>query len=133
MGSISNDHYVSTNNGTEMVTKNKNELKTKRFAPFLEKFIFKTVVNLIWNLFGFFQKMRLEEKVNRLKISVGQNTENIANNQEAIRNLSTIVSGNSIAIDQLRITTTDLDKRVVILEKRVSTLETSLDALLDGH
>ena len=116
-----------------MISKNKNEFKTKRFAPFLGKFIFKTGVNLILNLFGFFQKMRLEQKVHRLKIPVGQNTENIANNQEAIRNLSTIVSGNSIAIDQLRITTTDLDKRVVILEKRVSTLETSLDALLDGH
>ena len=95
--------------------------RQKRFS-FLSKFIFKTGVKLIWNLFGFIEKMRLERRLYKMDKSIAENKRLSLENQENIQNMSLIVSSNSIAIDQLRVTTSALIQRMNALESKVLTL-----------
>jgi uncharacterized coiled-coil protein SlyX len=95
--------------------------RQKRFS-FLAKFIFKTGLKLVWSLFGFIEKMRLERRLYKMEKSIASNTRLSQNNQQAIQNMSLIVASNSIAIDQLRVTTNALTQRMNILEGKVSSL-----------
>ena len=95
--------------------------RQKRFS-FLAKFIFKTGLKLVWSLFGFLEKMRLERRLYKMEKSIASNTKLGQNNQQAIQNMSLIVASNSIAIDQLRVTTNALTQRMNVLEGKVTSL-----------
>ena len=95
--------------------------RQKRFS-FLAKFIFKTGLKLVWSLFGFLEKMRLERRLYKMEKSISENTRLNKDNQQAIQNMSMIVASNSIAIDQLRVTTNALVQRMNVLENKVTSL-----------
>ena len=99
--------------------------RQKRFA-FLAKFIFSTGVKLIWNLFGFVQKMRMEKKIKRIENSLTNTQRQVKDNYEAVQNMSVVVASNSMAIDQLQITTADLTQRMAKLENKVDTLNSQV-------
>ena len=95
--------------------------RQKRIA-FLSSFIFKTGIKVIWGLFGFLEKMRLERKLNKMEKSISETQRLSQDNYEAIQNMSSIVASNSIAIDHLRVTSNALAKRLDILEIKVTNL-----------
>ena len=111
----------------EGITQPRNK-RNKRFA-FLAKFIFSTGVKLIWNLFGFVQQMRLERKVDRLETSLLATQKQSKENYDAIQSMSLEVSSNSIAIDQLQVTTRDLSNRLVQVEEKVDVLNDNVESL----
>ena len=97
------------------------KLREKRYA-FLAKFIFSTGVKLIWNLFGFVQKMRTEKRIKNLENSLFNTQTQVKDNSDTIRNMSMIVSNNSLAIDKLVLSTLDLTWRMIQIELKVDQL-----------
>ena len=105
--------------------------KRERRSAFLAKFIFSTGIRLIWTLFGFMQKMRMGNKIKRLETAVSNTQRQVVENSNAIYNMSQIVYGNSIAIEQLKIATTSLDRRVYYLETKVEKMASTLDDVVN--
>ena len=102
--------------------------RPKRFA-FLTKFIFQSGVKVIWNLFKFVQMMRLENKIKKLETSISSTQQQAKANFDAIQNMSLVVSSNSMAIDQLKVTTADLTRRMDNLEYKVDSLVYKVDTI----
>jgi hypothetical protein len=101
-----------------------------RRSAFLASFVFTTGVRLIWSLFGIIQRMRLNQKVDRLETGLSLAQGQLDVNSKSINNMSMIIYGHSIAIDQLKIATRDLDNRITQVEKRVAIMEQSINAAL---
>ena len=102
--------------------------RPKRFA-YLTKFIFQSGVKVIWNLFKFIQTMRLEYKIRKLEKTVSSTQQQAKANFDAIQNMSLVVSSNSMAIDQLKVTTADLTRRMDNLEYKVDSLVHRVDTV----
>ena len=98
---------------------------------FLARFIFSTGVRLIWNLFGFVQTMRLNKKVAGFEADLAKTNSRLDINSQAIQNMSLLIYDQSIAIKQLKITTAELDSRIVHLEMRVTRIEKTLDDIIN--
>ena len=95
--------------------------RSKRVVPlFMAKFFFSTGFKLIWGLYGIVDKIRTEKRLRKME-------KNIAQNSEMIKNLSQIAYGNSLAIEQLNITTRELKYRITNLEHRVEDLTLRVD------
>ena len=84
-------------------------------------------------MFGFLQKMRLESKVNRLEGTVADNSQHILDNYNKIQNMSALISSNAMAIDQLKVITSDLGQRMVSLENKVDALCYQVDSIADDQ
>ena len=120
-GDIDHDR-LKRNSSTDTSSSYLDEVsRPKRFA-FLTKFIFQSGVKVIWNLFKFVQMMRLESKIRKLETTVSSTQRQAKENFDAIQNMSLVVSSNSIAIDQLKVTTADLIRRMDNLEYKVDSL-----------
>ena len=100
-------------------------------AAFLAQYIFTTGIRLIFGLVGFLDKMRMNRKIkyieNTLSIVQGQ----VNNHTKQIEDMSRLIYGNSIAIQQLTIATANLDRRLTSVEVRVKTLEETVEFLID--
>ena len=103
--------------------------RNKRSA-YLASFVFSTGVRLIWSLFGFIQRLRLNQKIDRLENNLSTAQGQIDTNTKSINNMSMIIYGHSIAIDQLKIATHDLDRRVTQVERRIAVMERSINEAL---
>lgn len=100
-------------------------------AAFLAQFIFSTGVRLIWGLVGFLDKLRMNRKIKNIEYNLSKVQEQVGNHSQQIADISKIIYGHSIAIQQLTIATADLGERLSKVESRVYALERSLDNLAD--
>ena len=116
---------------TVQLENNSGVQKREKRAAFLAKFIFSTGIRLIWTLFGFMQKMRTRDKIKRLETAVSHTQNRVDENSSAIRNMSQIVYGNSIAIEQLKISTTSLERRVYYLETKIEKMAVTLGGVIN--
>lgn len=98
---------------------------------FLAKFIFTTGVKLIWTLFGFVQKVKMNNRVKQLETALSVTNGQVDKNSHAIRDMSQMLYGHSIAINQLTITTAGLDHRVTVIENKVKWLEKLLSEVIN--
>jgi len=101
--------------------------RQKRVPIFLAKMVFTTGVKLIWNLFSFVQKTRAENRIKSLQKAVAATEELAKTNSRAIGEMSEILYGQSIAIQQLTIKTDNLDQRLSTVEEKIDRLETRAD------
>ena len=100
--------------------------RQKRIIPlFLMKFIFVTGVKLLWQLFGFVQKIRMNNRLKNIESVLKVTSDRSIQNSNAISNMTRLISNNAVAIDQLNI-------RVDGLEHRLSLVEVQLNTLQDG-
>jgi len=106
---------------TVQLEKLDDQTRVKR-SVFLMRFLFKSGVKILWSLFGFIQSMRVANKIKRLENAFSITQRQVDANANAIANLSSIVYGHSMAIEQLQITTSDLDRRLQTVEKKVTYL-----------
>ncbi len=100
-------------------------------SPFLAKFMFSSGARLIWNLYGFIQRMRMNARIGRLEDSLMDTQARVDNNSYAINNMSLTLYGHSIAIQTLKITTADLEKRLSLVERKMENLEISLFEIIN--
>ncbi len=125
--------------GTEMFNKTRDLLELvdismqaenlsdrQRRSPFLAKYIFFNGARMIWSLYGFFQRMRMNARIGRLEENLADTQARVENNSYAIGNMSLTIYGHSIAIQHLKITTTDLEQRLSLVERKMGTLESIL-------
>ena len=95
-------------------------------AAFLMKFVFSTGIRLIWNIFGFLDRMRTNRRLKKLEKSMVATKALAEANQKDIAEMSKVIYGNSIAIQQLKVTTASLDKRLTEVEEKVYNIERTL-------
>jgi len=88
----------------------------------MAKFIFTTGVKLIWGLFGFVQKMRMSNRIKRLETAFNVTRQQVEQNTNAIHDMSQLMYGQTIAVNQLTMATADLDRRVTVVENKVQLL-----------
>ncbi len=102
--------------------------RSKRVIPlFMAKFFFTTGFKLIWGLYGIVDKIRTEKRLRKIEKNISSVQKQASENSDLIRNLSQVAYGNSIAIEQLNITTRELMVRVTHLEQRVDDLTLRVD------
>jgi len=100
-----------------------NRQRRKRVIPlFLLKFIFVTGVKVLWQLFGFVQKVKMNKRLKNIESMLQVTNERSIQNSDAISNMTKLIYGNSLAIGQLNV-------RVDGLEARLNLVETQLGAL----
>ena len=75
--------------------------------------------------------MRLNKKVKNIERTLSQTQRQVTENSQLIHNMSEIVYGNSIAIEKLRVTTLNLDRRVFALEGKVEKLQSTVDDVVN--
>jgi len=108
----------------EEIINNGSGNRQKRAIPlFLMKFVFVTGVKLLWNLFGFIQNVRLNNRLKNIESMLVENHNKTVENTNAIANLTTLISKNALAISQLNIRVDGLDLRLKLVESQVSTLQ----------
>ena len=100
-------------------------------SPFLAKYMFFNGARLIWTIYGFIQRMRMSARIGRLEENLSETQSQVNNNSLAISNMSLTLYGHSIAIQTLRITTADLEKRLSLVERKMENLEISLFEIIN--
>ena len=100
--------------------------KTRKKRFFLAKIAFKMGFGLIWNLFGFAQKVSDYKQQKKMKKGIAANKKSSAENREAIQEMSRAVLSHSVSIDQLKITTQDLERRIGSLETKVGKIQDTI-------
>ena len=114
----------------EEITNSGSGNRQKRVVPlFLMKFIFVTGVKLLWNLFGFIQNVRLNNRLKNIESMLVESHNKTVENTNAIANLTTLISKNSLAISQLNIRVEGLDSRLKLVESQVTTLQDGVKSL----
>jgi hypothetical protein len=98
---------------------------------FLAKFIFSTGIRLIWGLLGFMDRMRMSNRIKRLETALSDTQRQTDLNTNEISNMSKLISTNSIAINELKVTTVELDRRVTEVERRVTRIERTLSDVVN--
>jgi hypothetical protein len=127
---MENNHGLQSRESYEDPVSNNTEVveRPKRVIPlFLAKAVFITGFKLIWGLYGIIDKMRTEKRLKKMEKNIANVQAQASMNSNLIRNLSQVAYGNSIAIQQLNVTTRELQFRVANLENRVNTLEVRFD------
>ena len=105
--------------------------RPKRFA-FLASFIFKTGIKMIWGLFGFIDKIMKERRLRKIESNISNVQKQAKDNSNNIQQLSSFIAINSLAIDNLKITTNDLSRRMNNLENRVDSIVLNVADLADN-
>ena len=77
------------------------------------------------------QKMRMGNRIKRLETAVSYTQGQVVENSNAIHYMSQIVFGNSISIEQLKIASTGLDRRVYFLETKVGKMAATLGGVIN--
>ena len=103
--------------------------RQKRAPAFLAKIVFKTGIKLIWTIFSFLQKTRKDNRIKNLQKTVTATGDLAKHNNNVIKEMSEILSGQSIAIQKLTIKTEDLEQRLSTVEIKVDELGTKADKL----
>ena len=98
------------------------EKRKKRVATFIAKFVFVTGVKLLWQLFGFVQKVKKNNRLKKLETRLQGLDDRSLQNSDAIVNMTRLIYGNSVAISQLNIRVDNIEVRLAIIEKQVETL-----------
>ena len=135
-GEISQDMSVKLINLLSLVDisvhlEQTNEQDRRIRSLFLSKFIFTTGVRLIWNLYGFVQMMRMNKRIGRVESNLSTTQSQVNLNSKTISNMSLLIYSQSIAINQLKVTTADLDRRLSTVESKVEFMEHSLADIIN--
>ena len=102
--------------------------REKRFL-FLAKFIFVTGVKLLWQLFGFVQKVKLNNRLKHLEAAILGSHSKIDQNTKTINKMTKLIYGNSVAIGQLSIRVDNIEVRLSLVESQVSVLQDNVGDL----
>ena len=96
--------------------------KRKKRIPVVAKFVFVTGVKLLWQLFGFVQKVKMNNRMKNLETKLLGLEEKSQQNSDTIGNMTKLIYGNSVAIGQLSIRVDNIEVRLNLIEKQVETL-----------
>ena len=77
--------------------------------------------------------MRAGKKLKRIENSLSDTRKQVKDNLETVQKMSVVVASNSMAIDQLRVTTSDLVRRMGNLENKVVDLAFRIDGLANQY
>ena len=114
----------------EEITNSISGRRQKKAIPlFVMKFIFVTGVKLLWNLFGFIQNVRLNNRLKNIESMLVENHNKTMENSNAIAKLTTLISKNALAINQLNIRVDGLDQRLKLVEIQLSSLQDGVRSL----
>jgi hypothetical protein len=109
---------------------NSSKHREKRVIPlFLMKFIFVTGVKLLWQLFGFVQKVKMNNRLKNIESMLQVTSNRSMQNSDAITNMTKLIYGNSLAINQLSIRVDGLEKRLELVEVQLGTLKDGVNGL----
>ena len=115
---------------TSMINDRRKRHREKRVIPlFLMKFIFVTGVKLLWQLFGFVQKVRMNNRLKNIESVLKVTNDRSIQNSDAISNMTRLISSNAVAIDQLNIRVDGLERRLAMVENQLGTLEAGVKGL----
>ena len=104
--------------------------RQKRVIPLLAmKFIFVTGVKLLWQLFGFVQKVKMDKRLKNIESMLQANTDRSGQNSDAITKMTKLIQGHSVAISQLSIRVDGLEHRLAQVEVQVKTLQEGVEGL----
>ena len=114
----------------DMGSKRVKRYRQKRVIPlFLMKFIFVTGVKLLWQLFGFVQKVRMNNRLKGIESMLQETNNRSIQNSDAIANMTRLISLNSYAINQLNIRVDGLERRLELVELQLGTLQEGVNGL----
>ena len=127
-GEIQQETYVKLRDLLSLVDisvqlERSDSMNRNKRSPFISKYIFSSGAGLIWNLFGFIQRMRMNARIGALEEGLTKTQTQVEDNSRLINNMSLTLYGHSIAIKQLKVTTEDLDRRLNAVERKVEALE----------
>ena len=104
--------------------------REKRVIPlFLMKFIFVSGVKLLWQLFGFVQKVKMNKRLKNIESMLQVSNNRSIQNSEAIARMTKLIEGNSVAINQLNIRVDGLERRLELVEIQLGTLKEGINSL----
>jgi len=106
-----------------------NERRQKRIPLFLAKFIFVTGVKLLWQLFGFVQKVKMNKRLKNIESMLKITNDRSLQNSDAIASMTQLISNNSMAIQQLNIRVDGLQARIDQVENQVYKLQQGITGL----
>ena len=107
-----------------------NNSRRKRVIPlFLAKFIFVTGVKLLWQLFGFVQKVKMNNRLKNIESMLKVVDNRSLQNSDAITNMTRLISTNSFAINQLSIRVDGLEARLTMVENQLGVLQSGITSL----
>ena len=89
------------------------------------KFIFVTGVKLLWQLFGFVQKVKMNNRLKNIESMLEANSDRSSQNSKSITKMTKLIEGNSVAVKELSV-------QVDGLEHRLNSVETQLGTLREG-
>jgi hypothetical protein len=104
--------------------------RQKRVIPlFLAKFIFVTGVKVLWQLFGFVQKVKMNKRLKNIESMLKATENRSLQNSEAISNMTKLIYGNSLAISQLNVRVDGLESRLNLVENQIGVLQRDISGL----
>jgi len=106
-----------------------NNNRQKRVPLFLAKFIFVTGVKLLWQLFGFVQKVKMNKRLKNIESMLKVIDSRSLQNSDAIANMTNLIASNAFAISQLSIRVDGLEARLSLVESQVYKLQQGLNSL----
>ena len=105
--------------------------RQKRVIPlYVMKFIFVTGAKLLWQLFGFVQKVKMDKRLKNIESMLQINADRSGQNSNAITKMTRLIEGNSVAISQLSIRVDGLEHRLTQVEDQVKTLQEGVEGLV---
>ena len=105
------------------------ERRQKRMPLFLAKFIFVTGVKLLWQLFGFVQKVKMNKRLKNIESMLKITNDRSLQNSDAIASMSQLISNNSLAIQQLNIRVDGLQARIDLVETQMNKLQQGITSI----
>ena len=109
--------------------RHKRDRQERALPLFVMKFIFVTGVKLLWQLFGFVQKVKMNNRLKNIE-SMLEATNNRSNqNSESITKMTKLIEGNSVAIKELSVRVAGLEHRLKHVEDQLGTLREGVKGL----
>ena len=106
-----------------------NESRQKRVPLLLAKFIFVTGVKLLWQLFGFVQKVKMNNRLKNIESMLKVVDNRSLQNSDAITNMTRLISTNSFAINQLSIRVDGIESRLTMVEDQLLVVQSGITSL----
>ena len=106
-----------------------NETRQKRIPLFLAKTVFVTGVKLLWQLFGFVQKVKMNKRLKNIESMLKVIDSRSLQNSDAIANMTNLIANNALSISQLSIRVDGLEARLNLVENQVYKLQQGLNSL----